>query len=328
MADRLEVTDHIVGANRADEADRLVDDLDAKLVIENFEDLLISRTVDDVFPESRFHVIDVSGGDSVVAAQKRLAKHTFLALPVYDSKRHSAFIDRIDIMLAVLEASKHTEPGQSLLAALEKVRVSDIAGKSKRNNFKRIQSNAPLGKAIELMSEWNVRRLAVNNAEGQLVGLLTQSQVVRFIAQHIHLMVDSKKTVGSMKLGFREVLSIQASEPVRNGFELLKSGGVAGIAVLDGSKLVGSLSSSDIESVDLQAAATQLDMSFTDFMTNSGHSEIRPPVGVTQSTTLEELFVKVALTKVHRVFVIDQNSEALMGVITLTDLLKLVNKLS
>jgi len=83
-----------------------------------------------------------------------------------------------------------------------------------------------------------------------------------------------------------------------------------------------------LQSVDLQAAATQLDMSFTDFMTNSGHSEIRPPVGVTQSTTLEELFVKVALTKVHRVFVIDQNSEALMGVITLTDLLKLVNKLS
>eukprot|EP00013_Stygamoeba_regulata_P009436 CAMPEP_0177679072 /NCGR_PEP_ID=MMETSP0447-20121125/29388_1 /TAXON_ID=0 /ORGANISM="Stygamoeba regulata, Strain BSH-02190019" /LENGTH=310 /DNA_ID=CAMNT_0019188199 /DNA_START=3 /DNA_END=930 /DNA_ORIENTATION=+ len=310
MADRLEVTDHIVGANRADEADRLVDDLDAKLVIENFEDLLISRTVDDVFPESRFHVIDVSGGDSVVAAQKRLAKHTFLALPVYDSKRHSAFIDRIDIMLAVLEASKHTEPGQSLLAALEKVRVSDIAGKSKRNNFKRIQSNAPLGKAIELMSEWNVRRLAVNNAEGQLVGLLTQSQVVRFIA------AAHPSDGGQQKdSGFHETW---LSEPVRNGFELLKSGGVAGIAVLDGSKLVGSLSSSDIESVDLQAAATQLDMSFTDFMTNSGHSEIRPPVGVTQSTTLEELFVKVALTKVHRVFVIDQNSEALMGVITLT----------
>jgi CBS domain-containing protein len=44
------------------------------------------------------------------------------------------------------------------------------------------------------MSVWQVRRLAVTNDEGQLVGMLTQSQVVRYIADHIHLMAASSKT--------------------------------------------------------------------------------------------------------------------------------------
>jgi hypothetical protein len=50
--------------------------------------------------------------------------------------------------------------------------------------------------------------------------------------------------------------------------------------------------------VDLEAAAAQLDVSFSEFMATAGAEEIRIPVAVTQSTTIEELFVKIAITKV------------------------------
>jgi len=100
------------------------------------------------------------------------------------------------------------------------------------------------------MVQHKVHRIPIVDNEGNLVSILTQSQLVRELYKNLSKFDISFKTVESLRLGYKEVLSVQAEQKAIDAFDTIHDKRVTGLAVVDSSgKLVGNLSATDVRNI-------------------------------------------------------------------------------
>jgi len=145
------------------------------------------------------------------------------------------------------------------------------------------------------------------------------------------------QTVLDLKLGIKEIISINDDQKAIEGFKLmakLKISAVAVVSHVDG-KLLTSLSAKDIRVLEAKVMFTNLFKPCIEFVAAS--RSVKTASKAKQSSvlstdeslicckptsTLKEVISKLAIMKIHRIFVVDTDKKPL-GVISLGDILAL-----
>lgn len=126
-----------------------------------------------------------------------------------------------------------------------------VIQKSKRNPWYVIQATESIQKALSVMSEFNIHRLAVSDMNNNFVSILTQSRIVGWLADHVEEVGQlSNMTLEEFKFGYREVASVPDTCFAIEAFLKIHEAGVSGIAVVNQhNEIVGSISVSDLKDI-------------------------------------------------------------------------------
>eukprot|EP00658_Telonema_sp_P-2_P001606 TRINITY_DN1059_c0_g1_i12.p1 TRINITY_DN1059_c0_g1~~TRINITY_DN1059_c0_g1_i12.p1 ORF type:complete len:347 (+),score=84.82 TRINITY_DN1059_c0_g1_i12:191-1231(+) len=173
-------------------------------------------------------------------------------------------------------------------------------------------------------------RVVICDHQCQVETLISQSDIVRFVAEHPsclepgvldksleelnYLLLGKAKDGGSP----REVVAVNQKVTAIEAFELMESSGVSGIAILgEEGQLVGNLSASDLRGIG--RGEFGLLMSVEDFVLVN-----KDEVGcfaLSPTDTLGCLLRDFSEKRVHRLYVVD-NQQAPLAVVTLTDVMR------
>jgi len=277
--------------------------------------------------------------DKVVDVFKGLMRHNFLSVPVLQKTKHRwyGFLDMADIVKYITDTF-----GEGKLASAEdfwalvekeeefqKKTVNDIMKYplNRRNPFHPVKKGYSLLYAMEaLAKEPMLHRVPVVDDDRNLVNLITQSHMVRFLQMNMAQMGPKKnKPVAEVAGVFHQVIGANLNQRAIDAFEMLVKENVSGIAILDDEgKIHGNLSLRDLKvmSTDdrLFWRLYQPLHTFIDKVRQEDAQRPRRLKTVTVNATLEEVIDTLAEHQIHRVFIIDDNKKPI-GVISLKDVL-------
>jgi 5'-AMP-activated protein kinase regulatory gamma subunit len=279
--------------------------------------------------------------DKVIDVFKGLVKHNFLSVPVLQKTKHKwfGFLDLADIVLYVVnafgESRLNVEQDFWTLADKEvefqNKTVNDLMRYplTRRNPFHPITGGYSLLYAIEALArERSLHRVPVIDDERQLMNLITQSQVIRFLQQNLHLLGDKRLTPAKDMQGvMHQVFAINIRQRAIDAFQQLVEKAVTGVAVVDDTgKLKGNLSLRDLKAMSTDGRFFwRLYQTVDNYLTKLKKEvkEGQRPKRVQSckaSDTLEHAINLLADHSIHRVYVVDDAKKPI-GVVTLKDVL-------
>lgn len=299
---------------------------------------LVSVKASSLFPgDSSLYVCTRT--DKLVDVWQGLAKHGFLSAPVLklDSTEYTGFIEMSDIVHYIVSSFGTEKPVTNenyLLILVEdelfkKQLVADAVEHplSSKALFKGINEDYSLFSALEMIArEPKVHRVPILDSSGKLVGLITQSMIIQFLNENLEKLGPKRGKPIMQCVRSSNVLSVKESDLAINAFKLMAEKNVNGIAVVDkDGKLVDNISTRDLKAIGVDAKLFwRLYQSASNFRNNVIHTfgAERPsnPVCLSDMDTLEDAIKILAETKVHRLFIVDENFVPI-SVISLKDVL-------
>lgn len=278
--------------------------------------------------------------DKIVDVFRGLIKHNFLSVPVLQKTgwKWYGFLDMADIVSYVVELFGATklqtaEDFWSLFDKEEAFRnktVNDFMKHplSRRNPFHPVKTGYSLYFVIEALArEHDLHRVPIIDNERQLMNLITQSQVVRFLYENLDKIGNkTKMPVNLINNVLKDVVSISESQPAIDAFSLMVKENVSGIAVVDESgKLTGNLSVRDLKAMAPDSGLFwRLYKPTKEFISklNKEHATTRPRSAqhCTVDDTVESVITKLTEHRIHRLFIVNSHHQPI-GVISLKDIL-------
>jgi len=198
--------------------------------------------------------------------------------------------------------------------------VGQVAGTNTRANYYIFEGRAPTRAVLDRMCTSNLHRIPIVDGDGQLYGICSQTDIINFVYRHKNLIAEQwNKTIEELQFGLHEVFTIKTSDILMKAFDLIEEKEISGVGVLDDNgALVGTISGSDIKVIGSGVENLhKLFLPYKDVITNP-----RPLIYVTKSDTFGTLLEKFVNEKLHRTFIINPNTKAPLGIISLVDLLK------
>ena len=174
-----------------------------------------------------------------------------------------------------------------------------------------------------------VHRVAVTSpADGSLVGILTQSNVINYLYSKLNQLPNAQRSIGELDIVTKPVKAINAEAQVFDAMSLMNETGASSLPLVDhGGHLVGSISLSDIKYVLRGFKYNMLWRSCFQFVAHvRNHQGLvedkgrdRYPVfDVRERDSLARALGKMGATKSHRVWVVSDLNK-LIGVVSMTD---------
>jgi len=201
-------------------------------------------------------------------------------------------------------------------------KVLQIADESHRNPWHTISETQTLKDVIGLIVQQNeIHRVAVLDAKSELKYVLTQSDVISFLAHHLDDLPTLKsKTISELDLGFKEVITVSSKEKVWKSFIQMDAKGVSGLGVVDDQgHLIGHISCADLKGLDIDTQIMdRLRQSVADFKPQLNLVSVLP------TATFGEVVTTLEKTKMHRVYILGQDSRQPLGVISQIDIISAV----
>ena len=293
-------------------------------------------------------LVSVKDTDPVGLAFKLLIENQILSLPVQctkgiNNRKYVAFIDICDIVTHFMDVfgEDFQKPDwQTSADPMEWLReratfagetCGKVANKSGRNSFCPVQSDAPIRAVIDNLINENVHRVPIVNPDGTLVTVVTQSQLIKWLAVHLDpIQVFSDESIESLGLAKSAVITISSAEPTLNAFKLINDHRVSGVGVVDASgKLVGNISVSDMREIGYSARLfdkIQLPISqFIELIHQAHPDQPQAILSVTPTASLREVFQKILSSRVHRIYVVSPTDGSPIGIISLGDILSKIS---
>lgn len=205
---------------------------------------------------------------------------------------------------------------------------------SHKNPFYSVMLESPLSAAIELLSQDNgVHRLNVVDGDGRVRGILSQSDIVKFLLSKKALFPDlMEKSLNDLKVGCGPVVSVLAENSVLDALEKMSANFISSVAVIESDgTLIGSISMADIRFVFQHGKYHRLWMTCSNFLSlalnqlgleHSGNDRF-PFFDAHLGSTLAAVLQKIVATKVHRIWVTNPENQHLIGLVSLTDVIGL-----
>jgi len=209
--------------------------------------------------------------------------------------------------------------------------VGSICNSSDRNPWYLVSTKTSLRCLMDVLSkDMKLHRVPVADGEGNIIGIITQSQVINFLYKNVGQFPDAAALkVKDRCLVFPPVVSVTAEETAIEAFKVMVTKKISGLAVIDSKgSLVGSLSATDLKGSlefnllnDLYLpVAMYLEKGTAEFDRKFSCS----PISCTLETNIYELLHKLASSHIHRLFVIDGEHKP-VGVLSLCDILSMMN---
>jgi len=224
-----------------------------------------------------------------------------------------------------------TDGSFSALESNSKFRVTakELSNYSGDNHYVPITLDKPLVEAMEVMTHDypNLHRLPVVDDNGKLVGILSQSLLVKFLGQHVSKFDFASLPVKQTHVGLQKVISVNVNDKVSAALRAIKENKVSAVAVVDvNGVLVGNFSATDLKAFGyddtigrVATGATSL-REFVDTVKPKARG-VYPVIATTASTT-EEVIEAFTSTGVQRIWVVD-GAQKPIGVISLVDIINL-----
>ncbi|KAI8054292.1 hypothetical protein BDF22DRAFT_654480 [Syncephalis plumigaleata] len=292
-------------------------------------------------------MIQIDANASMETACETLVTHCISSAPIYDEKeKHYIgmfdYSDLLTYVLLVLKRAKipqHENTRQVLrlvreAAAEQNVPVRLASDLSQKNPFYALLAESSLIQALEIFAK-GAHRLAIINQDGSIKGILSQSALIKYIAQQAgkYPSLDAilKQTLTELGVAQHKVISADASDQVLDALTVMNDHGVSSIAILDAqSHIIGNISVSDIKHLlssdrhallytQCHAFASHIKME--DGLKNGMDSV--PVFDVHADTTFKACLDKLIATKAHRVWVSD-DQRRVTGVVSLTDISRML----
>lgn len=193
---------------------------------------------------------------------------------------------------------------------------------------------SPLSAAIEILSADNgVHRLNVVDGEGRVQGILSQTDIVKYLLTKRKLFDGlTERTLNDLKIGCGPVVGVNSEFSVLDALERMSSNFISSVAVVEGDgTLIGNISMADIRFVFQHGKYHRLWMTCSNFISltlnqkgleHSGN-DLFPFFDAHLTSTLNQVMSKIVATKVHRVWITIPENQHLIGLVSLTDIIGL-----
>ncbi|CAG8651071.1 3083_t:CDS:2, partial [Ambispora gerdemannii] len=274
-----------------------------------------------------------------------LIQNNISSAPVYDShvKNFVGMFDWADVMsylLIVLKKKNIKEQQQKseeqltsefkdlirLAIQFQPVPVKLASDLSNKNPFYSVIPETSLFQVVELFGS-GTHRVSIIDADGNLKGILTQSNVINYLYQNVtHFPQIERifpKTVRELGIGLDHVITAQASSNVLDALTMMNKNGITN----EDGMLTGNVSMSDVKYILRSYRHSLLWKTCRQF---SSHVRSRqgledgqdryPVFDIRPNSTIGYTIAKLTATKAHRVWVVDEKMHPI-GVVSLTDIL-------
>jgi len=170
-----------------------------------------------------------------------------------------------------------------------------------------------------------IHRIPVIDENNKIVNFVGQSDLIRFFSENIYLLEEreiGKKTLDQLGLGRCSVYFVRSDAMTLLILSAISSKKVSAMPVLDKNtgKLVATFSASDLRGLGPSDLINLL-RPLIHFVSVSNKKSLYP-LTCKPTDTLEYVILKLAATKVHRLWVVDDDHQ-LLGVVSLTDVMHL-----
>jgi len=174
-----------------------------------------------------------------------------------------------------------------------------------------------------------MHRVPVVNMENNIISVLTQSDVLSFMAQNIHLTgVLARKSLEQCKLGLAAPVLAKASEQTSVIVKRLHDKRISAAPVIDDEgKIIANFSLNDLKGINpsnfkdiLLPVKTFLEKRASPEENFRCEKSLHPLV-VRRSDALEDTIYKMVATGVHRLWVVDMLNRPI-GTVSITDLMR------
>jgi CBS-domain-containing membrane protein len=267
-------------------------------------------------------LVILSRDNTVEQAFEQLKQHQILCAPVYDYDYniYFGFVDVLD-MIAFISAQLNWDHPDTFWNQ----RVDKMVDYSQCNPVLELPENTSLLITLRKMLSAKVHRVAVMNGQQQLVAVVTQSRVVRFLLQHLDVVAPQlgNMTIGQLNLGSKPVICISNEEIAQKAFARLPTDRISALGVVDKERrLVGALSAAELRGISKDNIRDLLLPVAQFLQTRKVDCEL-----CTTNMTFRELLLKMQPRNLHRVFLVDDAGKP-EAVITLTDILGQISSLA
>lgn len=286
--------------------------------------LLKTTHVGSLYPDHPSNdIVCFTKTDPLSTVFKGLVDAQVLSAPVYDAvhRTHNRFVDMVDIVAYFVSNYKEEELSDpkavQLLMTEPCSNVSDASG---RDPFLPVESMAPLQAAIMKMVKWKVHRIPVIDSEGELMTLITQSQVLKFLYQNMSKFGDLPYVaVGLLcNMVHSPVITISSDQKVIEAFKTMQAQRISAVAVVDDTgKLVGNISVSDLKLIGYDGTMfSRLHYPVSQFLKLlTTDNNMEAPITVSPESKFREVVSKLVISRIHRVYLTDE-AGAPTGIIT------------
>ncbi|KAG0038620.1 cell separation during budding [Podila clonocystis] len=255
---------------------------------------------------------------TVTALVPVLLTNGISAAPVFDKAKNSfiGMFDYGDLMTYILILLKKMEPPQD-----QTLEMRDLIQKA--NNSQSVPVHLA---SVAVMDGYHLK------------GILTQSLTLDFIMRHLgefsKLQAVMQTSLHACGLDHSNVLAVNGSAPVLDALVKMSSHSVSSLAVLDDQGiLLGNISMTDIQHVMKNLKSSWLWISCFQFISKirlsrgveTGEDQY-PVLDVNAGSTFGYTLLKLQATKVHRLWVVQDNG-SVVGVVSLTDVFRVLGKL-
>jgi CBS domain-containing protein len=278
-------------------------------------------------------IITAQLDDPISKAFKILIDHKISALPIKDGKNYE-WIGIIDILHF---ATENTDPdvlaegfkNAELQKLLNEATCEEIANHSQMNDFYSLPQDTHLKDVIDLVVgvrqifRQNTQRFGVRDKSGSLVGVLSRSSIVHFLAKNLDKFSHFvNKSLTDLKFGFRDVVSVPMTSSAAEAFEIITKQELNGVAVVDEQGVLhGNLSVSDLKLIGYNfEILSNVLKPLSELLPHA--KSFAEVLTISPSTTVAQLVQKFESTHVHRLYTVDENRKPI-GVITLYDVIRL-----
>ena len=317
------------------------------LVSSTLTELFSSTPVTAVINKKFDTPIVLQSDMSVTEAIAILSEARISSAPVVSSVDNSIYFmldfrNICEIVVRYIEASVNTPKAPSLmdrLFSLEKganydALLTDLNLDLEHASFTGKQDGIPcihledsLLHACSIFAT-GVHRVLVMDGDGNFEGVISQSDVMKFIVKHMDVAKPYLgKTLSQMNLARKDTVCIKWTESVFNGVSLMVKKRVSSVGLVDEDDLlVGVFSMTDIKYIfhfrDFQCLKDPLSVFVSEIRQISEvqtGKTLYPVFSVRPETTLDAVVHKLVTTHSHRVYV----SEGMepVGVVTMTDII-------
>lgn len=308
------------------------------------EEILESKKVGDVVV-SQQQVVVLPEDSTIEQAFKVLATAKVLSAPVYDAERREyvGLVDMFDLLKEVLRACSQDREVQTatqtvhlqswctdaatLMRKGKEVAhqpISIVMDSSEENPICTVSLNTPLPELLVGFQRGVHRAIVIDDTQ-KLQRIVSQSDVIRFVSEYIEYYGPLGQTqLQEVGLGQHPVITVNQKARAVNAFHILQENKVSAVAVVDDSGvLVANLSISDLRGLDLDRLG-DLMLSIPAFLLKTRKQSLLPPIICRPHTTFETVVLKLASTRVHRIWNVDEAGRPI-GVVSLTDVIKLLD---
>ena len=265
-------------------------------------------------------------------ALEMLAEHDILGAPVVnDQGTFLGFVDVLDIAGFTLH-EMHVEGHRLHDPAFADDHffnqpISQVVNFSKCDDSIIVSPTTSLHTVVELFNRVRVHRLAVSSAN-QIVGILTQSDLVAYFAEILSAKSFSiprmESSLAELSL-VRPVVSVFLDASVTDALECLYKNKVSGLALLDlQGRVSGNFSASDLRNFTKTSFRDFADKTVLRYLVKRSNA-VSAPRTICEEASLAEVVNILSKERIHRIYVTRPGSEAVRGVVSLSDIIRLAH---